>query len=125
MFGMLAYGWVIGSWLNCLRSALTGAAKLESIRAFAERVVAVLKSAEAQRNVQSVCQEFHVSRSTYYRWRARYGGMSVDELIQTRTLELENRRLRLRIWRARFNCRMLRMLLVQTADRPTQTKRRL
>lgn len=35
-----------------------------------------------------------ISESTYFRWRAQYGGLTIDQLRHLKALELENARLR-------------------------------
>ncbi len=40
------------------------------------------------------CREHGLSEGTYYRWKAKYGGMDVNEARRLKELELENRRLK-------------------------------
>ena len=58
------------------------------------QIIRLLKEAEAGKTVQEVCREHGVSRSTFYRWQARYAGMEVSELARLKELEKENRRLK-------------------------------
>ena len=41
-----------------------------------------------------VCRRHGISRQTFYRWRAKYGGLEVSEARRLRQLEDENRRLK-------------------------------
>lgn len=41
-----------------------------------------------------VCRHLKIAESTYYRWRAEYGGMKVDQAKRLKELELENTRLK-------------------------------
>ena len=41
-----------------------------------------------------LCRKHGISRQTFYRWRAKYGGMDVDETRRLKGLEDENRRLK-------------------------------
>lgn len=59
-----------------------------------EQVIGVLKSVESGRKVSDVCREHGISQGTYFRWKAKYGGMDVSEARRLRELEEENRRLK-------------------------------
>jgi putative transposase len=41
-----------------------------------------------------VCRETGISDATYYRWKAQYGGLEVNQLRRLRQLEDENRQLK-------------------------------
>lgn len=58
------------------------------------QVVRILKEVEAGRPVRDVCREHGVSDTTFYKWRAKYGGMEVSDVRRLRELEDENRRLK-------------------------------
>lgn len=59
-----------------------------------EQVIGVLKAVESGRKVSDVCREHGISQGTYFRWKAKYGGMDVSEARRLRELEEENRRLK-------------------------------
>ena len=44
--------------------------------------------------VEEICQKAGVSKATFYKWKAKYGGMSVSEVKRMKELEEENRRLK-------------------------------
>jgi putative transposase len=44
--------------------------------------------------VPDVCRKHNISTSTFYKWRAKYGGLDASELKRIRELEEENRRLK-------------------------------
>lgn len=46
------------------------------------------------RRSSDVCREHGISEGTYYRWKAKFGGMDVSEARRLRELEQENRRLK-------------------------------
>jgi putative transposase len=46
------------------------------------------------RSIAGAARSIGVSEQTYFRWRAEYGGMKVDQLKRLKELELENKRLR-------------------------------
>jgi putative transposase len=59
-----------------------------------DRIIAVLKEAEAGVSVQELCRKYGMSDGTFYNWKAKYGGLTVSEAQRLRTLEDENRRLK-------------------------------
>ncbi|OFS87277.1 transposase [Oligella sp. HMSC05A10] len=56
------------------------------------QIIALLKKAEAGIPVAELCRQEGVSVSTFYSWRAKYGGMDVSEAQRFKELEEENRR---------------------------------
>ncbi len=59
-----------------------------------EQIIKVLKEVEAGAKVQDVMRRLGVSEQTFYRWKAKYGGMEVSEAKRLKALEDENRRLK-------------------------------
>ncbi len=59
-----------------------------------EQIIKVLKEVEAGAKVQDVIRRLGVTETTFYRWKAKYGGMDVSEAKRLRALEEENRRLK-------------------------------
>jgi putative transposase len=60
-----------------------------------EQIIGILKEAEREdKTVAQVCREHGVSENSYYRWRRKFGGLSVPELRRLRELERENARLK-------------------------------
>ena len=58
------------------------------------QIMDVLKRAEAGIAVPDLCRELGVSTATFYKWRAKYGGMDTSMMSKLKELEEENRRLR-------------------------------
>ena len=58
------------------------------------QIIALLKKAEVGIPVAELCRQEGVSVSTFYSWRAKYGGMDVSEAQRLKELEEENRRLK-------------------------------
>lgn len=54
----------------------------------------MIKSVEAGRTVKDVCREAGISKTTYYNWKSRYGGMEASDIKKIKDLENENRRLK-------------------------------
>ena len=59
-----------------------------------EQIIGVLKEGEAGVPVQEVSRKHGIYEQTYYRWKAKYGGLEVSEARRLRSLEEENRRLK-------------------------------
>ena len=59
-----------------------------------EQIIKVLKAGESGLPVEQVCRDFGVSNGSFYRWKAKFGGMDVSEARRLRELEEENRRLK-------------------------------
>ncbi len=58
------------------------------------QIIQILKQGEAGGKVADICREHQISPATYYKWKAKYGGMEVSEVKRMRELEEENRRLK-------------------------------
>jgi putative transposase len=59
-----------------------------------EQIIAILKQGEAGVATAELCRQHGISEQTYYRWKAKYGGMEVSEARRLRQLEEENRQLK-------------------------------
>ena len=59
-----------------------------------EQMIGILKAAQAGQKVGDLCRKHGISEHTFYRWRAKYGGMDVSDARKLRSLEDENRRLK-------------------------------
>ncbi len=59
-----------------------------------EQIVGVLHEATASGNIREVCRRHGITETTFYRWRAKYGGMQKAEVRRLKQLEDENRRLK-------------------------------
>ena len=44
--------------------------------------------------VPDLCRKHGVGQSTYYKWKAKYGGMEASDLARLKALEAENRQLK-------------------------------
>jgi putative transposase len=58
------------------------------------QIVAILKEADAGVPVNEIWRKHGISSATYYKWKARYGGLDVSELKRTKELEAENAKLK-------------------------------
>jgi putative transposase len=58
------------------------------------QIIKILKEAETGIPVTDLCRTHGFSRSSFYKWKAKYGGMEASDLRRLRELEEENRRLK-------------------------------
>jgi len=58
------------------------------------QIMAVLRQAEGGVPVPELCREHGISSASFYKWRAKYGGMDASMMGQMKALEEENRRLK-------------------------------
>jgi len=58
------------------------------------QIFQVLKEAEAGVPVPDLCRKHGMSNASFYKWRAKYGGMDVSSMKRMKELEDENARLK-------------------------------
>jgi putative transposase len=58
------------------------------------QIMAILKQAEDGIPVAQLCREHGMSDASFYKWRARLGGMDASMVAQMKSMEDENRRLK-------------------------------
>ncbi len=58
------------------------------------QVIGFIKQVEAGLGVAELCRREGFSTATFYKWRAKFGGMDVSEARRLRELEAENGRLK-------------------------------
>ena len=58
------------------------------------QIAEALKRVEAGLAVPELCREMGISSATFYKWRAKYGGMDTSMMARLKELELENARLK-------------------------------
>lgn len=59
-----------------------------------EQVIGFIKQVEAGMPVVDLCRQHGFSGATFYKWRAKYGGMDVPDARRLKALEAENSRLK-------------------------------
>ena len=59
-----------------------------------EQILQVLGEARAGLTTAETCRKYGISQVTFYKWRNKFGNMSVSEARRLRELEKENRRLK-------------------------------
>jgi len=58
------------------------------------QILAILKQADGGTPVVNLLREHGISNATFYKWRAKYGGMDASLMARMKELEDENRRLK-------------------------------
>ncbi len=58
------------------------------------QILSILKQGEAGTPVPELCREHGMSSASFYKWRARYGGMDASMMSRLKELEAENSRLK-------------------------------
>lgn len=58
------------------------------------QIISILNEAEAGQPVKEVCRKHGISPATYYKWKAKYGGLGASELKRIKELEAENNKLK-------------------------------
>ena len=58
------------------------------------QILAILKQAEGGLPVPELCREHGMSSATFYKWRAKFGGMDASLMKRMKELEDENHRLK-------------------------------
>jgi putative transposase len=51
------------------------------------QIIAILKQAEAGSPVPELCREHGMSTATFYKWRAKFGGMDASLMVRMKELE--------------------------------------
>jgi putative transposase len=59
-----------------------------------EKIIAVLKQAEAGVKVSELVRRLGISEATFYNWKAKYGGLDASQLRRLKELEGENAKLK-------------------------------
>lgn len=58
------------------------------------QIVGILQEGDAGMSVQHIWRKHGISSATYYKWKAKYGGLAVHELKRLRELEAEHAKLK-------------------------------
>lgn len=59
-----------------------------------EQIIAVLTEQERGSGTMEVCRKHGISPATFYKWKAKFGGMDVSDARKLRSLEAENAKLK-------------------------------
>lgn len=59
-----------------------------------EKIISIIREADAGVKVIDLCRKHGMSDASFYKWKARYGGLDVSQLRRLKDLESENSRLK-------------------------------
>jgi putative transposase len=59
-----------------------------------EQIIGMLREHDAGVSTKEVCRKYGISDATFYKYKAKFGGMSVSDAQRLKVLELENSRLK-------------------------------
>jgi putative transposase len=75
-----------------------------------EQIIGVLREHEAGLNTAEVCRKHGISSATFFKWKARFGGMDVSDARKLKALEEENAKLKKLLAEAMLDNAMLKDL---------------
>jgi len=75
------------------------------------QIIGIVKEQERGSPTADVCRRHGISRATFYKWKAKYGGLDVSEARRLKALEDENARLKKLLAELMLNETALRDLL--------------
>jgi putative transposase len=78
-----------------------------------EQIIGILNEAAAGAAAVEVCRRQGISETTFYRWKAKFGGMAVSDAKRLRQLEAENSRLKRLLAEAHLDNAALKDLLAK------------
>jgi putative transposase len=84
---------------------------MKRVRFTEEQIIGILKEQEAGAATADLCRRHGVSSATFYKWKAKYGGLDVSEAKRLKALEDENARLKKLLAESMLNESALRELL--------------
>lgn len=76
-----------------------------------EQIISILKQSEAGMATSEVCRQYGISTATFYKWKAKFGGMEVSDAKKLRRLEEENRKLKTLVAEQALDNKVLKELL--------------
>jgi putative transposase len=73
-----------------------------------EQIIGILREQEAGAKTADVCRKHGISSATFYKWKARYGGLEVSDAKRLKALEDENAKLKKLLAEAMLDNAMLK-----------------
>jgi putative transposase len=67
---------------------------MRSSRFKEEQIIAILREQESGAATGDVCRRHGISTATFYKWKAKYGGLDVSDARRLKALEAENAKLK-------------------------------
>jgi len=76
-----------------------------------EQIIGILKESETGISLADLCRKHGMSTGSYYKWKAKFGGMEVSDAKKLRVLEDENRKLKTMVADLMLDQKVLKELL--------------
>lgn len=76
-----------------------------------EQIVGILRESEAGMGTKDICRKYGISTGTFYKWKAKYGGMEINEVRRAKQLEEENSQLRRLVAQQALDIQGLKLVL--------------
>jgi putative transposase len=73
-----------------------------------EQIIGILREHDTGATTADVCRKHGISSATFYKWKAKYGGLEMSDAKRLRALEDENRRLKKLLAEAMLDNAMLK-----------------
>ena len=73
-----------------------------------EQIIGILREHEAGAKTADVCRKHGISSATFYKWKAKYGGLDVSDAKRLKSLEDENAKLKRLLAEAMLDNAMLK-----------------
>src|SRR6266403_2282223 len=73
-----------------------------------EQIIAILREQEAGATTADTCRKHGISGATFYKWKAKYGGLEVSDARRVKALEDENGKLKKLLAEAMLDNAMLK-----------------
>ena len=87
-----------------------------------EEIIRILRQADTDQTIESVCREHNLSKATFHRWKRKYGDMDIADAKRLKELIKENAELKTMLAEAMVKNRVLEEVNKKIVS-PTQKKR--
>jgi putative transposase len=88
-----------------------------------EQIIGILREQEAGAATADVCRKHGISSATFYKWKAKYGGLEVSDAKRLKALEDENAKLKKLLAEAMLDNAMLKDVAAKKWRRPPRSER--
>ena len=81
---------------------------MKSSRFSEEQIIGILREQEAGIPTSDICRKYGISSATFYKWKAKYGGLGISDAKRLKALEDENSKLKKLLAEAMLDNAMLK-----------------
>ena len=89
-----------------------------------EQIIGILREQEAGLSTSDVCRKHGISSATFYKWKAKFGGLDVSDAKRLKSLEDENAKLKKLLAEAMLDNAMLKDIAAKNGDARRQARGR-